>query len=165
MTHTHPTHTHRHTYTYTHTHSVHTILLSSWPFSIGRRLERMEGVTNNRKGWRRKKNRQKEQKDWEHWGVSSIAWRVHHRSFMSVSVTGPISLPPPWLTVWVQGQQLLWQLGSVQLRNRRVPLPRRNCRTRSTSSAATKSTTSTWAMTSLNCKNKAQKYYYSIWAS
>lgn len=44
----------------------------------------------------------------------------------------------------------------VQEGSRRVPLPSRNCRTRSTSRAATKSTTRTWAMINLNC-NKGHR--------
>ncbi len=46
----------------------------------------------------------------------------------------------------------------VQEGSLRVPLPSRNCRKRSTSRAATKSTTRTWAMMNLNCKKVNRKH-------
>lgn len=45
----------------------------------------------------------------------------------------------------------------VQEGSLRVPLPSRNCRIRSTSRATTKSTTRTWAMINLNCKEVNKK--------
>lgn len=48
----------------------------------------------------------------------------------------------------------------VQEGSLRVPLPSRNCRTRSTSRARTKSATRTWAMINLNCKKVNRKKCY-----
>lgn len=48
----------------------------------------------------------------------------------------------------------------VQQGSLRVPLPNRNCRTRSTSRATTKSITRTWAMINLNCKEISRKKGY-----
>lgn len=134
------------------------------------RLGKRENTRKKKKNtsWR-KQNRKSWNRSWEHKNkiedehyrgrnTLSVQYWTTWLSQLSCSCHRSFSFYPPseYLSLYsLFGKGHCWHW--VQEGSLRVPLPSRNCRTRSTSRATTKSATRTWAMINLNCKKVNRK--------
>lgn len=154
--------------------AFHSILLSQWllvtrDWLIREKRKSLKKKKNIMKKTKKKKKLLKQimrtseqnwlRRSWPGGGRNTLQyWRTQVSQSVSVPAARVVSIPLPseFLSLYsLFGEGHYWHW--VQEGSLRVPLPSRNCRTRSTSRATTKSTTRTWAIISLNCKRERER--------